>query len=118
MNYLGAALFVVAIVVCQFLWRMTGISGAQATIFAIPPSLALGWWFWVYVQGLLDIDELQQAIEMRALAIGGGVAVWLATSASIFTDVLGTPDIPIFFIAPLIAVCYGAAKWRLQRIYR
>ncbi len=118
MNLLGAALFVVAVVACEYLRRLAGMTGPAAVAFAVPPAMALAWWFWIYVKGIGALDELQQAIEVRALAIGGAVAVWLATSASFVTNLTGLPDIPIYLIAPLIAVSYRIAKWAVERTYQ
>jgi hypothetical protein len=81
---------------------------------AIPGMVAL----YIFVRGLMSLDEIQARIQLYALGLSLG-ATALATFGYGFFEGAGLPDLPPATVLPLMAVCWGLATaffaWRYRR---
>ena len=93
--------------------------GAEWTKFvAAAPSLPGAIVLYLFVRGLMSLDEIQVRIQLYALGLSLG-ATALATFAYGFFEGVGLPDLPPATVLPLMAVCWGLATayftWRYRR---
>lgn len=73
------------------------------------PAIVLVLWAIVFVRMVRAVDEMQQAIQARAVAIAGGGVVFAASVWGLFEHMLGAPQFPAFLLLPAFSVAYGTA---------
>lgn len=74
------------------------------------PGLVLTVWFAAYVFAIRAMDELEQAMETRSLAIACGVTLWGTTIWGLSNVALGTPVLPVALVAPFAAMIFGVVR--------
>lgn len=89
---------------------------AAACVVAAIGVLAL--WFAVYFAYYRWLDEFERNLEVRAIALAGGVAVWLAAAWGLIEVFLGGPDFPIAFLAPVFSAIYAIIRTLFSLRYR
>ncbi len=73
------------------------------------PALALAGWAWIFAAMIQASDEMMRALRIRAIALGAGAVLVLATIWGLFARLLGLPEFPGFLLLPGFALVYGAA---------
>jgi hypothetical protein len=95
-----------------------GGRGPAAVAAVIAATLVLAAWFFVYVRWHLTHDEFERTLELQAVAMAAGVTIVAATAAGLFEMILGTPGLPIVFVAPAFSVIYTVVRLLMTRAYR
>lgn len=91
---------------------------AGTVAFAFMAVGALALWFAAHVMWHRRLDEFERDIELRALALAGGVVVLFAATWGIFETLLSAPDFPIALLAPLFAGIFAIGRFFLLSDYR
>jgi len=85
-----------------------------AAVPAIPGVVAL----YIFVRGLMGLDEIQARIQLYSLGVAVG-ATAIATFGYGFLEGAGLPDLSPATVLPLMAACWGLATvlftWRYRR---
>ncbi len=113
-----AASFVIAVIIGD---RLIGDGGASLSVRWLAaglPIIVLSFW-WVHLaREIRKLDEFEQSVEIRALAIAGAVTVWIATAWGIVSLIVGAPALPLAMTAPLAAIIFGAIRQIIVFSYR
>lgn len=115
-----AALAVWAVVFVAATWAIRDEllpAGPVSWLVAALPSVLMAVAFLAYTDYLRKADELQRAIQLRALALGFG-AGWLALCGYPLFERLGAPAIDTGEYLLLMAVCYSLGVVFGQRRYK
>jgi hypothetical protein len=91
---------------------------ALGLLAVLAPALVLTLWFGFYVVTLRSMDELEQAMETRSLAIACGVTLWITTVWGVAGLALGVSVLPLVFVAPLAAAIFGIVRVIVGLRYR
>ena len=89
-------------------WRF-----AVAVLPVIPLLFALA----AYLRFLNHMDELQQRIQLNALALAAGVVGMVSFTAGLLENV-GIPQLSLTLIFPLMIACWGIASMYFTWGYR
>ncbi len=73
------------------------------------PVAVLILWAAVFIRAVRAGDEMQQTVNMRAIAIAGGGVVFAASVWGMFETMAGAPDFPAFLLLPVFCGVYGLA---------
>jgi hypothetical protein len=95
-----------------------GGRGPVAVAAVVAAALVLAAWFFVYVRWHLTHDEFERTLELQSVALAAGVTIVVATAAGLFEMILGTPGLPIVFVAPAFSVVYTVVRLLMTRAYR
>ncbi|HEX6322404.1 MAG TPA: hypothetical protein VFZ36_01660 [Vicinamibacterales bacterium] len=91
--------------------------GAVSWLIAALPAVAGALLLAAYTRYLRDVDELQRAIQLQALAIGFGGG-FLAICAYVTFEALGAPAADSFTLLAVMPVLYAAAMLAAAGRYR
>lgn len=75
-------------------------------------------WFVFYARKLKRMDELEQALEMKSLALSCALTIWITTLWGVVSLLSAIQPLPLIFIAPLAASIYGLARLAFAIAYR
>lgn len=116
--YLGVVLFVIFVVLADQAIERFALEGAALVIVALLPVAPLTYWWRQYPKEVAALDEMERLIEARALAWGAGIGLWIVTVWAMLEirDIL--PALPLAATAPIVALCYAAARFVIARQYR
>lgn len=89
-----------------------------AAVFVAGAIVVLAVWFFVYVAVYRGLDEFERAKELQAVALAGGVAVFLAAAWGLFESFLNAPDFPLAFLAPVFSAAYAIIRVVISLRYR
>lgn len=95
-----------------------GGRGPAAVAAVVSAALVLAVWFFVYVRWHLTHDEFERTLELQSVALAAGVTIVAATAAGLFEMTLGTPGLPIVFVAPVFSLIYTVVRLLMTRAYR
>lgn len=84
----------------------------------LPAIIALTVWWGLYAQRILGLDELEQKIETRSIAVAGGLTIWITTAWGLLAFFAVAPGLPLVFVAPLAGAIYGAVRLAVALRYR
>jgi hypothetical protein len=100
------ALFALSLPGGDLLARATGHEGARfaATILAATILIVWGSAFARMIRGE---DEMMHLLHLRAVAIGAGLVLFLASLWGLFEKVLDAPRLPGYLLLPAFAVVYS-----------
>ena len=101
-----------------FWGRSHHMHGGSGVIAVIPTIVLLTAWWASIVISIRRLDELQQAIETRSLAIAGGLTVWITIVWGFLQLALEVPELPLFMVGPLAAMIYGGIRLIVGVKYR
>lgn len=82
-------------------------------LFALAPVVLLALWAWEFARMIRASDERQQALYLRALALGFGVVLLAATLWDVMARMGGAPTVPVFLLLPASVLVYGIAHARM-----
>lgn len=88
-------------------------SGAVAAAIFI-----LGFWYFQYVGFYRSLDEFERVLELKAMAIAGGVVIWIAAASWLVEEFLGASQLRMVLLAPVYAVVYLIARVAISLGYR
>lgn len=88
-------------------------SGAVAAAIFI-----LGFWYFQYVGFYRSLDEFERVLELKAMAIAGGVVIWIAAASWLVEAFLGAGELQMIFLAPIYSVVYVIARAVVSSGYR
>lgn len=117
-EFLLALAFVGAMFVARGILRAEEQSLWLRIVAVALPGLVLTLWFAAYVFAIRAMDELEQAMETRSLAIACGVTLWITTVWGLSTIAFGAPSLPLGLIAPLAAAVFGIVRLLVGVRYR
>ncbi len=94
-------------------------AGSAAAIAGIvlPIVILSAWWVHI-IFAIRRMDELEQAIEMRSMAMACAATVWITTVWGMLQLFAGAPELPLVMVAPLAAVIYGVIRFIVGVRYR
>jgi hypothetical protein len=84
-------------------------------LFALAPVALLALWAFEFGRMIKASDERQQALYLRALAIGFGIVLLAATLWDVLVRLGGGPTVPVFLLLPASVLVYGIVHARLAR---
>ncbi len=113
-----ALVFVLSLFITKELLRGDLQLGPLKYAVALLPLIPISWFWFEQMRQIKILDELQSAIEIKALAISLGAIVWLTTLWGLFEAFAGVPHFPLVFIAPITAAIYGITRFFLSRTYK
>ncbi len=95
-------------------------AGGLRTAAAGAPALLVLWACWAFARYLRLLDELQQRVELTAVALAAGLTGLLAAAAGALhgTGVVQVPGEAGLWVFPLLAVAYSLARAALTRRYQ
>lgn len=105
-----AVAFVAAMLVAGPIIKNAEAGAYLRLVAVILPATVLTIWFAAYYFAIRAMDELEQAMEMRSLAIACGITFWATTIWGLSNLALATPVLPIALIAPLAAAIFGVVR--------
>jgi hypothetical protein len=105
-----ALAFVAAMLFAGPIIRSSDAGGLLRLAAIAAPVTVLTIWFAAYFFAIRSMDELEQAMETRSLAIACGVTIWLVTVLGLSNLAMGTPAPALAFVAPLAAVVFGVTR--------
>ena len=82
-------------------------------IFALAPVVLLALWAFEFARMIRKSDERQQALYLRALALGFGIVLLAATLWDVMARMAGAPTVPVFLLLPASVLVYGIAHSRM-----
>lgn len=80
--------------------------------------VVLALWFSLYVSVYRGLDEFERTKELQAVALAGGVAVFLAAAWGLLEAFLRAPDFPMAFLAPVFSAAYAIIRTLISFRYR
>ena len=93
--------------------------GPIVKIAALTPAIiALTVWWGLYARRIRGLDELEQKIETRSIAVAGGLTIWITTAWGLLAYFALAPGLPLVFVAPLAGAIYGAVRLLVALRYR
>jgi hypothetical protein len=96
----------------------SGPGSPAAVLGIVLPILVLtGWWVHIII-AIRRMDELEQAIEVRSMAMACAATVWITTVWGMMQVFAGAPGLPLVMVAPLAAVIYGVIRFAVGVRYR
>lgn len=113
---LAMAAYVVLVTGSTWLLRM-GVEGAWQYLLAILPVTPLLFALRAYLRYLGQLDELQQRIQLQAIAFAAG-ATGMLTLTYGFLENAGLPQLSMIWVFPLLMVLWGAASIFLTQRYQ
>ncbi len=116
--YSGVVGFVLTLLLADWLITRYALSGPLLILVAVLPIVPLSYWWRQYPREIAQLDELERSIEFKALAWGTGLGLWVVTVWAILQAYNVLPEMPLFLVAPIVAVFYGLARWQVARKYR
>jgi hypothetical protein len=94
------------------------VSGAPwRVLVALLPAIPLGFNVWVWVRNYRSLDELQQRIQLIALAVAFAGTVVLTSIYGLLQDELGLPIIDWTWVATFMVILWGVATVMATRRY-
>lgn len=107
----------------SILWARSILSasgpGSLAAILGIVlPILILTVWWAHIIFMIRRMDELEQAIETRSMAMACAATVWITTVWGMLQLFVGAPKLPLVMVAPLAAIIYGVIRFIVGVRYR
>jgi hypothetical protein len=113
---LSMTLYVIVILGSTSLLDRMGESAWRIPI-ALSPALPIILMLGAFMRYLSGIDELQQRIQLMAIAFAAG-AVGLLTFSYGFLETIGFPHLPLVWIFPAIIVFWGLGTAFFSRKYQ
>lgn len=111
------ALYVLAVVVMPLV-QPHATATWQRFALALLPLLLIGWVIAALWRRLLRKDELEQRVELIAIAIASS-AVGIASLAWGMLELNGlAPHVSLFYVLPALVATYGAVKCAMWWRYR
>lgn len=86
-------------------------------IIAVLPMFPLIFGTRAFMRYLLTMDELQQRIQLQAVAFAAG-ATGMLTLTYGFLENAGLPRLSMLWVFPLLCFLWGGASWILTRRYQ
>lgn len=115
---LGVIGFVVTLFISDWAISYFSLTGITSLIVALFPAIPLTYWWLQYPALLKKMDELEQTIELEALAKGTGIGLWLITVWALLAPYIDIPNFPLFLIPPIFVFFYAVARWLVARKYK
>ena len=94
-------------------WR-----GPLGILVGAAPAYPIAIVFWLYVKELGGLDELEQRIQLLALALGAGILLIGSTAYGFVSLHLGYPEFPAILHLPVFVVLWCGASFWIKRSYR
>jgi len=82
------------------------------------PVVILTLWWLFYSAHIKGLEEFQQTIAIRSLAIACGATLWVTTAWGLTTLYLSVPPLPLEMVAPLAAFIYAIIRVAFVFRYR
>ncbi|TNE58402.1 MAG: hypothetical protein EP340_05675 [Alphaproteobacteria bacterium] len=92
--------------------------GALAWIIGASPAYPLAAVLMLYVRSLESLDELEQSIHLRALAVATGFVLIAATAYGFLNLHLGLPAFPLILLLPSFLLAWCLAAMLIRRSYQ
>lgn len=102
------ALFVVPVLGAKSVLRGTELQAARWAVTAVPVALLIVW-SWAFIRMIRDQDEMMQGLHLRAVAIGAGLVLFVASLWGVFERMLGGSAFPAYLLLPAFALVYSGA---------
>jgi hypothetical protein len=99
-------LFAVSVVAGDLLTRATDHVGARIAATVLPTAILILWGS-VFARMIRGEDEMMHLLQLRAVAIGAGLVLFLASLWGLYEQMLGAPRLPGFLLLPAFAVAYS-----------
>lgn len=99
-------LFAVSIVAGVFLTRAADQVESRIAATVIPTTILIVWGR-AFARMIRGEDEMMHLLQLRAVAIGGGLVLFVASLWGLFEELLGAPRFPGFLLLPAFAVAYS-----------
>lgn len=85
-------------------------------IIAILPMIPVSYGMWAYMQWVHNLDELQQRIQLEAIAFSLGMT-GIITFTIGFLEGVGIPQIGLIWVFPMIIMFWGVGQFIAMRRY-
>lgn len=85
-------------------------------LLALVPVLPVGWGVWSFVRFLGHLDELQQRIQLHAIAFAAGGTGMLSFAYG-FLELAGLPPISVLWVLPMLLGLWGVGVKLAVRRY-
>ena len=82
------------------------------------PIIVLTLWWGFYSAYIMKLEEFQQTIATRSIAIACGATLWFTTTYGILAFYVNVPKLPLVMVAPLAASAYGIIRVAFALKYR
>lgn len=115
---MGVVGFVIMVFLSDWVLDNYTLTGWKNILVVLLPAIPLTYWWGQYPRLLKEMDELEQSIELEALAKGVGVGVWVITIIALLATQISGLKFPLFMVAPTIALFYGIARILVVRKYK
>ena len=76
---------------------------------ALVPAVFVLIWIWGHMRYITDLDEYLQGLQVRAVMVGIGMVMVVATVWGLLEQLTDVSPLPIFYIVPVFYFAYGAA---------
>ena len=95
-------------------------AGGLRMVAACAPALLVLWACWAFARYLRLLDELQQRVELTAVALAAGLTGMLAAAAGALhgAGLVQVPGEAGLWVFPMLAVAYSLARAALTRRYQ
>ena len=116
--FMGVLGFILASFLSFWVIDYFTLQGAPRVIVALIPAVPLTYG-WMQYPGLLKaLDELEQAIELEAMAKGMGIGLWVITLWALLTPHMAIPEFELFLVPPFLVLMYAMARWFVARKFK
>ncbi len=99
-------LFAVTLAAGALLTRATGHGEARIAAVVLP-TVILILWGGAFARMIRREDEMMHLLQLRAVSIGGGLVLFLASLWGLFEEMLDAPQLPGYLLLPAFAVVYS-----------
>ena len=115
--WLALAAYLVAIVFSVNLIDQTPVGSLLRILWVVVPIIPIGFVLVIFLRYLNDVDELQQRIQLQAIAFSAG-AISMLTFAYGVLESVGLPQLPLIYVFPITMTLWGLSLAFLTRKYK